>query len=82
MLRALLVAALVLVPVAGFAAQPEKGKPAATQELTFGEGDLVEGALDSPDGDLLDARKDGSFDPMIPVREDFNEKVIRSVSEL
>jgi hypothetical protein len=49
----------------------------ARTEIDF-EGVEVEGSLIRPSGSLILERKKGSFNPLIRLREEFNEEIIDS----
>ena len=77
MFRAILIAALVLVPAAGFAQAKEKGP----QVINF-EDDTIQGDLTKPDGEYVEARKKVNHTNLIRIREEFKDKVLQSVSDL
>jgi hypothetical protein len=78
MLRALLVAALLL-PSAGAFAQAKKEK--AQQVVNF-EDDTIQGDLTKPDGEYVEARKKVEHIKLIRIREEFKDKVLQSVNDL
>lgn len=75
MLRVLVVGACLLLPALSFGAN-------APKEINIDADGVVEGRLDKPNLGDVKTRKPATFQSVIPVRQDFNEKVIRSVSEL
>ena len=81
MLRVLIVAACVLVPAISFG---QAGQPAPKEiNVCEGEGELIEGTLDSPPRELVVSPHVTKLrTSLIKVRNNFNDKVVRSVSEL
>jgi hypothetical protein len=65
-------------------AQQDKGgnvKYARQTEINF-EDDTIEGDLTRPDGEYVEARKKPPHSNLIRVREEFKDKVMKSVGEL
>jgi hypothetical protein len=78
-LRALLTAVVLVVPAAGFSAEPPKKD--RTQVVNF-EDDTIQGDLTKPDGEYVEARKAVNHTNLIRIREEFRDKVLQSVSDL
>ena len=84
-------AALVLLPLLSTAAMaqdeetdPDSGRQVkykARTEIDF-EGVDVSGELVKPQGQLLLDRKKANFNPLIRLREDFNEEMRQSIDEV
>lgn len=81
-MRLVLVAALVLSS-ASFA-QNTSGweKRVPKTEIKFGEGDVIDGDLKTPEGTIFYGRDRTKFDNMIRVRMSFSDKLMQSVNEL
>ena len=65
-------------------AQEEKGgnvRYARQTEINF-EDDTIEGDLSRPDGEYVEARKKVPHSNLIRIREEFKDKVLKSVGEL
>jgi len=67
-----LVAVLVLVPALALA---QASRPAPTQKIEFGEGDLIDGTVSQPDVTMIDPPQRPRLEPLIQVRKDFNDKI-------
>jgi hypothetical protein len=78
MLRALVIGVCLLVPALSFG---QAGRP-APKEIVFTPEGVIEGRLDSPPIDPIVSKDQAKFGNMIQVRQNFGEKVVRSVSEL
>lgn len=68
----------LLLAAALFAAQP---KPAPPQRIDFGE-DLIEATTKTPDGTIITYRNSPKFKNLIKVRENFDDKIVRSVDQM
>jgi hypothetical protein len=86
-MRKLLVAMVVLLPLAG-SAQEKKGEapqPKIEYEkktvINF-EDDTIQGDLTRPDGEYVEARKKVDHSNLIQVREDWKEKVLQAPDDL
>jgi hypothetical protein len=74
------------VPTLALAQDKDKGgdgnvKYARTTTYDF-EDDTVEGDLTKPDGEYVEARKRVNHSNLIRIREEFKDKVMKSVGEL
>lgn len=74
----LLAALAVLATLPAFAQQPRAPKT----EVTFVEGDLIEGTDRRPDVELIDAAKAPKHSSLIKVREDFRREALSSANQL
>ncbi len=82
MLRAMLLAALLVVPATALPQEKaDKGKKDKTQVVNF-EDDTIQGDLTKPDGEYVEARKKVAHTNLIRIREEFKDKVLQSVSDL
>lgn len=61
-----------------FAAQP---KPAPVQKIEF-DPDLIGGGIHTPDGTIITYRNSPKFKTLIKVRENFDDKIVRSVDQM
>lgn len=78
MRRILLIGACLLLPAVAFSAQA----PAPREEV-FKDGDVLEGSVNGPDFGVITTREPCRRGPsLLRVRSNFDEKVVRSVSEL
>jgi hypothetical protein len=76
--------ALSILPTAAFAAEEEGEAGVIYQKKTivnFDE-DTIDGDLTRPDAAYVESRKRVRHSNLIRIREDFREKVLRSVSSL
>jgi hypothetical protein len=80
MVRALF-AACVLALLPGVALAADAKKKDKTQVINF-EDDTISGDLTKPDGEYVDARKKVNHANLIRIREEFKDKVLKSVSDL
>ncbi|MGC4115859.1 MAG: adventurous gliding motility protein CglF [Myxococcales bacterium] len=78
MIRSIVLALVLLVPAAGFAADKKDKGP---QVINF-EDDTIQGDLTKPDGEYVEARKKVNHSNLIRIREEFRDKVLQSVSDL
>jgi len=78
MLRILVVSACLLVPAISFG---QAGTP-PTREIVLGPDGEIDGKINSPTIDPIVVKDPAQFSTLIHVRQNFNEKVIRSASEL
>ena len=78
MMRVLVVSVCLLVPAMSFG---QAGRPATKEIIFTGEG-LIDGKLDGPSVDPIVSKDHAKFANSIRVRQNFSEKVVRSVSEL
>jgi len=62
------------------AAAPEK-KPVPKQEIVF-DPDLIGGTLSTPDGTIITYRNSPKFRNLIKVRENWDDKIVRSVDQM
>lgn len=69
---------MCVMPSAAFAADK---KQQAAQEISFEE-DTVTGDLTKPDGEYVEARRKIEHTSLIRVREEFQNEVLQSVSDL
>jgi len=78
-----LAAALWLVPGAASAQDEAEGGVIYQKKtiVSFGE-DTIDGDLLVPDGEYVESRKRVRHSNLIRIREDFREKILRSVSVL
>jgi hypothetical protein len=80
-MRALLLIALVSVPVLAQTQKPD-ARPKTT-ELVFGEGDVIDGQLSAPDLGFIKGTERAKDRPsLIRVRTNFADKVMQSAREL
>ena len=86
-LLAIFLAGLVLAPSFAYAQDDEEVDPASGRKIQYKkrteidfEGVDVAGELVKPQGALLLDRKKGSFNPLIKLRENFNEEMDQSVN--
>jgi len=81
MFRALWVAALgfsLAAPFSGWAADKKEKGP---QVINF-EDDTIQGDLTKPDGEYIEAKNKVQHANLIRIREEFKDKVLKSVSDL
>jgi len=78
MIRLIVLALVLLVPTAGYAADKKDKGP---QVINF-EDDTIQGDLTKPDGEYVEARKKVNHTNLIRIREEFRDKVLQSVSDL
>lgn len=57
-------------------------EPSKKTELKFDEPDLIEGGLKGPADTYVTFRKRPDFKTMIKVRENFDDKIVRSVDQM
>lgn len=69
--------ALAFPTVVGAAEKKDKGP----KEINF-EDDTIQGDLTKPDGEYIGARKKVTHTNLIRIREEFKDKVLKSVSDL
>jgi hypothetical protein len=55
--------------------------PVRVQEITFGD-DVLEGTTLSPDLGLITYRNPPKFKSLVKVRENFDDKIVRSVDQM
>jgi hypothetical protein len=60
----------------------EARKPSPATNVTFGEGDVIEGKLDGPDLGVIETYKPPKFGSLIKVRKNFDDKIVRSVDQM
>ena len=70
----------LMLAAALFAAEPQK-KPVQTQHIDF-ENDIIKGTLKTPDTDIYLSRNPAKFPSLIKVRENFDDKIVRSVDQM
>jgi hypothetical protein len=88
-MRAILMLALLAVPLAARAAEgaapPAGGQPKVEYEkktvINF-EDDTIEGDLKRPDGEYVEARERVDHSNLIKIRENWREKVMQSSGDL
>lgn len=68
----------LMLAAALFAAEPQK-KP--VQKIVFGD-DVIEGTDMKPDVDITIIRNPSKFPSLLKVRENFDDKIIRSVDQM
>ncbi|HEY3446757.1 MAG TPA: adventurous gliding motility protein CglF [Myxococcales bacterium] len=78
MIRSIVLALVLLAPLASFAADKKDKGP---QVINF-EDDTIQGDLTKPDGEYVEARKKVNHTNLIRIREEFRDKVLQSVSDL
>ena len=78
MIRSIVLALVLLAPLASFAADKKDKGP---QVINF-EDDTIQGDLTKPDGEYVEARKKVNHTNLIRIREEFKDKVLQSVSDL
>ena len=78
MIRSIVLALVLMVPAATFAADKKDKGP---QVINF-EDDTIQGDLTKPDGEYVEARKKVNHTNLIRIREEFRDKVLQSVSDL
>jgi hypothetical protein len=71
--RALLAAALVLVPALALAQRSPQAD--RKQEVVFGPDDVIDGNRTGPDMSFVEARPSAIFKNLIKLRKDFNDKI-------
>lgn len=87
MKRLLVMIPLLVSPVSALA-QDDKGSNTEggvrySKSTTYDfEGDTIEGDLNKPDGEYVEARKTVKHSNLIRIREEFKDKVMQSVGEL
>jgi len=85
MLRKLLIISLIFLPHSAFAQDEEEGDRKVVYkqrtEIDF-EGLEVEGVLQKPQSSLIIERRQASFNPLIEVRQDFNDKIEENTDEI
>jgi hypothetical protein len=84
-----LVAALVVIAVAGTAAEAQEKKGAAADKAGTPKvkvydfsGDTIEGDLIRPEGSTVDARDFAKHSSLIRIRKDFIPEIIKSAEDL
>jgi hypothetical protein len=68
----------ILLAVALFAAEPKK---VPVQRHDF-ENDVIEATTKTPDGSIITYRNSPKFKSLIKVRENFDDKIVRSVDQM
>jgi len=85
MLRKLLIISLIFLPHSAFAQDEEEGDRKVVYqkrtEIDF-EGLEVEGVLQKPQSSLIIERRQASFNPLIELRQDFNDKIEENTDEI
>jgi hypothetical protein len=85
MLRKLLIISLIFLPHAAFAQDEEEADRKIVYkqktEIDF-EGLEVEGVLQRPQSTLIIERRQASFNPLIKLRTDFNDKIEENTDEI
>lgn len=72
---------LVLLTLSGLSALAQSPAP-PTRQLTFVDGELIEGTDQRPDAELVDATRAPKHRVLLKLREDFRREVLGSVSQL
>ena len=84
-MKRLIAVATMVAATGAFAQQGKVERPAAqakAQNITFDTDDLIEGGVEGPAGSIYFAPPTHTFVRMIKVRENFNDKLLKSVEEL
>lgn len=64
------------------AKQPAPKRAVPVQNVTFGDGDVLEGTVQGPDVDIVVSPNRPVFEHYKLVRENFNDKLMASVDEM
>ncbi len=82
-MRALLLPAVLLASsVLAQSEAPKLNPKAPVQKVNFGEGDLIEGGLQHPMGEIYMVPTNPKFSSLIKVRVNFDDKLRASVHEM
>lgn len=83
-MRAVVLCVIAAFALAGQASAQEKDESVVYQKKTFYnfEDDVITGDLTRPDQEFLTGRKEARQKSLIRVREDFRDKVLKSVKDL
>lgn len=60
----------------------EPKKPVPVQKIEFGNGDLIEGGIETPQAEIYSVPPNPKFPCLIKLRANFNDKLRQSVHEM